>query len=128
MFRRIASIVVLVGACVVVGVTPAAAAPVPVLQNCSYGASQVRPSRVTLLCGDGGAWVQDIDWLSWGSAGALGTGVLWTNVCRPNCASGNYTQEPATIRLGGLTGDRFTTATVTGAHATSTIGSSFRVG
>ncbi len=119
---------VLTGGAAIAAVAPAHAIPVPVLQNCSHGPAAVRPSRVTLFCGDGGAWVQDIDWQSWGTVGAVGTGVLWTNTCTPICASGNYTQEPATIRLGGLTGSRFTTATVEGDDGPPAIGSSFHVG
>ncbi|MCW2936572.1 MAG: putative molecular chaperone with protein kinase domain [Actinomycetia bacterium] len=68
------------------------------------GASQymeVKPAKIT-TSGDGSAYVDKINWSSWGGSRAAGSGTLELNNCNPNCAQGTFTGYPATVTLDGL--------------------------
>ncbi len=39
-----------------------------------------------------------IRWRSWTMSEASGTGILWINSCRPDCAASNYSSRPVSIR------------------------------
>jgi hypothetical protein len=88
--------------------TAAAAAPVHqsapstrkvVVRDCPGDKYKVAPRQFLIACGDGGTYVQDIHWSNWGARRAHGKGSLWQNDCEPNCATGKYHHEPATITL-----------------------------
>ncbi len=85
-----------------------------VVYDCG-GQPQVRPTDVTsIYCGDNSVSVSDITWTRWGPRSAVGTGTESVNLCRPNCAAGNYEQRQVDVVLGGPERKTFTTITLTG--------------
>ncbi|MCP2175359.1 hypothetical protein LX13_001166 [Williamsia maris] len=85
-----------------------------VIYDCG-GAPQVRPTDVTsIYCGDNSVSVSDITWNRWGPRSAVGTGTEAVNLCRPNCAAGNYEQRQVDVVLGDPERKTFTTITLTG--------------
>lgn len=85
-----------------------------VIYDCG-GSSQVRPSDITsIYCGDNSVSVSDITWTRWGPRSATGTGTEAVNLCRPNCAAGNYEQRQVDVVLGSPERKTFTTITLTG--------------
>lgn len=71
--------------------------------DCS--SAKVRPTTITVACGDGGAWVQGMTWTSWGPATATGSGQFYQNTCQPNCAEGKPASYPARVTLSGVEND-----------------------
>ena len=61
-----------------------------------------RPEQLTKFCADGGVYVYDITWKSWGYNGAEGTGTYSQNLCEPNCAEGKRVEEQVDLYLSGL--------------------------
>ena len=61
-----------------------------------------RPEQLTKFCADGGVYVYDIKWKSWGYNGAEGTGTYSQNLCEPNCAEGQRVEEQVDLYLGGI--------------------------
>jgi len=57
------------------------------------------PESFLLTCGDGGWYVYNIKWQSWGEKEAKATAVYSENVCEPNCAEGYRVEAPVTITL-----------------------------
>ena len=47
-----------------------------------------KPTIYTLECATGETAVRRITWSSWTSKSATGTGTLWIDLCKPNCAYG----------------------------------------
>ncbi len=85
-----------------------------VIYDCG-GQPQVRPTDVTsIYCGDNSVSVSDITWTRWGPRSAVGTGTESVNLCRPNCAAGNFEQRQVDVVLGGPERKTFTTITLTG--------------
>lgn len=41
-------------------------------------------------CADTGAGVGNLEWDSWGSKGATGTGLYGVNLCEPTCTDGKW--------------------------------------
>ncbi|MDF0529917.1 hypothetical protein P0W64_11075 [Tsukamurella sp. 8F] len=112
-----------------VAVAPAGhAAPVPALQNCGYGAAQIKPTGLLLYCGDAGAGMENIVWQRWDSRTAVGSGSLWARVCEPNCAAGRDHRTTARIVLGGVKNGRFTTAVIHSADGTLADAGTFSIG
>jgi hypothetical protein len=68
-------------------VTKAAEEPVPAVEDCGLGASQVRPKSLVLTCADANDLAKDLRWSSWGPTGAYGRGVDTWNACEPYCAA-----------------------------------------
>jgi hypothetical protein len=64
--------------------------------------SRVKPSSIVLACADNGIGVEDMVWTNWTANGAIGTGKVWENNCKPNCAEGTIGYYPATITLSGV--------------------------
>jgi len=58
-----------------------------------------QPKEIVLACGDGNAWLDQLVWSSWTSAGALGRGRYVHNTCDPDCAEGTFVSTPATVAL-----------------------------
>ncbi len=52
-----------------------------------------------LTCGDGGWYVYEIKWQSWGKNKAEATALYSENVCEPNCAEGYRVEAPVTLKL-----------------------------
>jgi hypothetical protein len=58
-----------------------------------------RPESFLLTCGDGGWYVYDIKWQSWGEQEAKATAIFSENVCEPNCAEGYRVEAPVDLIL-----------------------------
>lgn len=67
-----------------------------------------KPTEFTLLCGDGGAWLQNLTWTGWGLPVASATGELLENDCSPDCAEGTAVPYPATVTLTNLNNGIYT--------------------
>ena len=80
--------------------TPATSPSQVYTWDCEY--PEQRPEAITLTCGDGGMYVDQIDWSRWGTSGAWGTGVYNVNNCDPNCAEGSFLRERVKIHLSRL--------------------------
>ena len=57
------------------------------------------PESFLLTCGDGGWYVYNIKWKSWGESEAKATAIYSENVCEPSCAEGYRVEAPVTITL-----------------------------
>ena len=86
----------------------------PVVINCG-GQPDVKPQRITLMCGDGTSAVDNIVWTNWTAGAAQGTGTEYRRSCDPSCAQGSATYSPVTITLTGAAPPdfRYTSAVVT---------------
>jgi hypothetical protein len=57
------------------------------------------PESFYLTCADGGWYVYNIKWQSWGKKEAKATAMYSENVCEPNCAEGYRVEAPVTLTL-----------------------------
>ena len=57
------------------------------------------PESFYLTCADGGWYVYNIKWQSWGETEAKATAMYSENVCEPNCAEGYRVEAPVTLTL-----------------------------
>jgi hypothetical protein len=57
------------------------------------------PESFLLTCGDGGWYVYDIKWQSWGEKEAKATAIYSENVCEPNCAEGYRVEAPVELTI-----------------------------
>ena len=57
------------------------------------------PESFLLTCGDGGWYVYNIKWQSWGEKEARATAIYSENVCEPSCAEGYRVEAPVTLNL-----------------------------
>jgi hypothetical protein len=57
------------------------------------------PESFYLTCADGGWYVYNIKWQSWGQTEAKATAMYSENVCEPNCAEGYRVEAPVTLTL-----------------------------
>ena len=57
------------------------------------------PESFLLTCGDGGWYVYDIKWQSWGEKEAKATAIFSEKVCEPSCADGYRVEAPVTFTL-----------------------------
>jgi hypothetical protein len=57
------------------------------------------PESFLLTCGDGGWYVYDIKWQSWGEKEAKATAIYSENVCEPNCAEGYRVEAPVDLTI-----------------------------
>lgn len=69
-----------------------------------------RPSTID-ISSDSTNVAAHITWSTWGPSTAVGTGTLTKDDCKPNCAQGTLSPEPATIELSDATGGHFTVMT-----------------
>jgi len=69
--------------------------------DCEY--PEYKPETIMIYCGDGGAYIDKIEWNSWSQEGASGTGDYYKNLCEPDCADGKIVHAPVNIRLSELT-------------------------
>jgi hypothetical protein len=61
-----------------------------------------KPDAITLTCGDGGMYVDEIVWETWNEYGAVGTGIYHANDCDPDCADGTFESAAVKVRLSEL--------------------------
>ena len=88
--------------------TTGTAASLPVVINCGMK-HQVKPASYVLACGDGGAFITNMRWATWGGQAAFGSGTDSLRVCIPNCAAGKTVTFPilaALWRVNPLPGHR----------------------
>ena len=64
---------------------------------------EYKPESIMIYCGDGGAYIDKIEWDSWNQEGASGTGEYYKNLCEPDCADGKIVHAPVNVRLSELT-------------------------
>jgi hypothetical protein len=57
------------------------------------------PESFLLTCSDGGWYVYNIKWQSWGQKEAKATAVYSENVCEPNCAEGYRVEAPVDLTI-----------------------------
>jgi hypothetical protein len=57
------------------------------------------PESFLLTCGDGGWYVYNIKWQSWGEKEAKATAIYSENVCEPNCAEGYRVEAPVELAI-----------------------------
>jgi hypothetical protein len=57
------------------------------------------PDSFYLTCADGGWYVYNIKWQSWGEKEAKAIAMYSENVCEPNCAEGYRVEAPVTLTL-----------------------------
>ena len=69
--------------------------------DCEY--PEQKPEAITLTCGDGGMYLDQIEWQSWGVDGAEGTGIYNVNDCNPDCADGTMLNAKVKFSLTSLT-------------------------
>jgi hypothetical protein len=69
--------------------------------DCEY--PEYKPESIMIYCGDGGAYIDKINWKSWNQDGASGTGEYYKNLCEPDCADGKIVHAPVNVRLSELT-------------------------
>ena len=60
---------------------------VPTGEGCQV-AAKFQPRTIVLSCADGNAYFGSIEWSSWGSLTATGSGRYMRNTCIPDCAGG----------------------------------------
>lgn len=65
--------------------------------NC--GIVDYKPQSMTPYCADAGAGVGNLEWDSWGSKGATGTGLYGVNLCEPTCADGKWKFADVNVTL-----------------------------
>jgi hypothetical protein len=58
----------------------------------------VKPSTFVFTC-DSTGYLTKLKWSSWTSATATATGVLYTDNCKPNCASGKFSHQNVDVVL-----------------------------
>lgn len=83
---------------------PPAPGPVPGVIDCveSYSTLYIRPSGITLACGDGTSGVDNMTWATWGTSSATGQGDVFANLCVPSCAAGRASFFPVQVTLSGV--------------------------
>ena len=64
---------------------------------------EFKPETIMIYCGDGGAYVDKIQWETWSSKGASGSGEYYKNLCEPDCADGEIVHAPVKVELSDLT-------------------------
>ena len=69
--------------------------------DCEYPG--YKPESIMIYCGDGGAYIDKIEWNSWNQEGASGTGEYYKNLCESDCADGKIVHAPVNVRLSELT-------------------------
>ena len=57
------------------------------------------PESFLLTCGDGGWYVYNIKWQSWGKDKAEATAIYSENICEPNCAEGYRVEAPVELMI-----------------------------
>ncbi len=82
----------------VIDQTPASTAVPEVVADCNQlaPAPSSHPISIVLACGDGNASLVAINWPSWDSTTAVGTGTYTQNDCTPDCALGTFISYPGT--------------------------------
>ena len=65
--------------------------------NC--GIIDYKPQSMTPYCADAGAGVGNLQWDSWSSKGATGTGLYGVNLCVPTCVAGTWKFTDVDVKL-----------------------------
>ena len=65
--------------------------------NCS--SQKIEPRQIMFACGDGGFYVDHLDWSSWRKYRARGEGIFHQNDCDPDCSRGTFHARHGKITL-----------------------------
>jgi hypothetical protein len=65
--------------------------------NCNT--AQYKPSSITIACGDGNTFVENLKWSSWTQTSASGKGIYAFNDCKPDCVSGHLKTFATAVKL-----------------------------
>ena len=57
-----------------------------------------KPTKIVITCADASFRVTKIEWSSWGSKQAKGSGTAKVNTCDPSCAAGHFKSYPIHLR------------------------------
>lgn len=99
----------------------AVAASLPTLAVGDSSRFSVRPHFIELSA-DGALYVGGaqskgkigpIGWSSWSSTRGRGSGYLWVNNCKPNCAAGKFAGHKVSINASNVQSNEFRTVTLT---------------
>jgi hypothetical protein len=63
--------------------------------------AKVKPTTITLACGDANEALTSLSWLSWGKATAIGAGKYAYNDCKPTCVAGHNHRVKVSVHLKG---------------------------
>jgi len=80
--------------------TGSAATQTMALPDCQ-GKLLAKPASITLACGDGNFYVENLKWTGWGESFAAATGTGKANDCQPNCAAGHFHSYPMLLIVTG---------------------------
>jgi len=69
--------------------------------DCEY--PEFKPETIMLTCGDGGMYVNKIQWFRWDAKGAQGIGIYNVNDCDPDCVDGTFHTAKVKVHLSRLT-------------------------
>jgi hypothetical protein len=69
-----------------------------ITDNCD-DTGRIEPASIVLACVDGNAVLENLSWTQWGSAKAIGSGLLDKNNCVPDCASGSFIAYQVDVTL-----------------------------
>ena len=73
------------------------ASPTYVTHNCQ--GTKIEPQMIMFACGDGGYYVDHLQWSGWFRKSATATGVYHMNDCDPSCAGGTFHTRRGTLTL-----------------------------
>lgn len=62
-----------------------------------------RPTTVIDLSGTDSFEIGGSRWSRWGAFGATARTIYYVNLCKPDCAQGQYRKQPATVRFSRTT-------------------------
>ena len=93
--RWFLAVAIVAGAFVPMVPSGAASKPTLITHNC-YRMKKM-PGKIMFACADGGYYVDQLQWSSWGRQQASGRGVFHRNNCKPSCAGGTFHEQSGTI-------------------------------
>lgn len=98
--RRLATAAAATGAAVIMTTTASASASAPpvVYGSGSYKAATVKPAWIYLGAG-GSVQAHITTWSRWDAKAASGSGTLFTNDCKPDCARGHVSRSALRVAL-----------------------------
>lgn len=72
-----------------------------------------QPSSLVLTCADANSALMGLRWTDWGDSTASAAGVWSENDCTPNCATGKFSNYPATVTVTDLRNGAYTWLEIT---------------
>ncbi len=94
---RISIVIAVMAALSLPSSTISAKPPTYVTHNCVD--IKVEPNMIMFACGDGGFYVEDLDWRTWTLDRATARGTYYMNNCKPSCAGGEFRHRTGRLIL-----------------------------